>query len=339
MAEIVLTTDLQYSKGESVFRSASGFTIEVAPGKEQPLADVVSAKNCRAVIVGAEPFSGPLYQALAKNGGDRGAIIARFGVGYDSIDLALAREHNIVVTNTPGVLDVSVAEHVMWLMGSLAKHVSRLDARIRSGQYAPQTGIEVFGKTLGIVGFGVIGRRVAAVAHNGFGMRVIAVDCLSPRELEQREGKPIDQIKAELGIDLYTNDPQQVLREADFVSFHLPSTDQTRKFVNAQRLAMMKSGAMLINTGRGTAVDEDALYDALSEGRIAAAALDVSQAEPYQPVSPDKDLRTLDNVVMTPHTASNTEDANRRIAESAIRNVSNFLAGRLDELNRVDLGS
>lgn len=338
MNEIVLASPLQLSKGQSVFRLAD-HEVREARGDEQGLAEAVAAHNSRAVIVGSEPYCGPLYEALEKTGGDRGAIIARFGVGHDNVDKALARKHNIVVTNTPGVLDVSVAEHTMWLLGNLAKNVCSMHACFKAGEYAPETGIELRGKTLGILGFGVIGRRVAAIAHHGFGMRVLAADRLSQEELEKREGKPLDQIKGEYGLALYTNSHEKILDGADFVTVHLPATPETCHFLDARRLHVMKPGAMLINTSRGSLVDEAALYDALAEGWLAGAALDVFESEPYEPVSLDKDLRKLSEVVLTPHAASNTAEANRAIAQCAMNNVTRFLAGRLDELNRVDVES
>ncbi|MFH1264865.1 MAG: NAD(P)-dependent oxidoreductase [Planctomycetota bacterium] len=336
MGEVVLTTPLQMSKGQNVFRLASDCEVREAPADEESLAKAVVAHNSRAVIVGAEPLVGPLYEALAQTGGDRGAIIARFGVGHDSVDKALARKHNIVVTNTPGVLADSTAEHAIWLLGCLAAHICSMHSSFKAGRFDAQTGVEMRGKTLGILGFGAIGRRVAAIASQGFGMRVRAADRLSQEELEQQEGKSFDEIKAAYGLDLYTTDADAVLGRAEFVSIHLSTTPETRRFIDARRLHVMKPGTMLINTARGAVVDEAALYDALAEGWLGGAALDVFEQEPYVPVAPDKDLRTLDCVVLTPHAASNTSEANRRIAQCAIGNVTNFLAGRLDKLNRVD---
>ncbi|MHC4402912.1 MAG: NAD(P)-dependent oxidoreductase [Planctomycetota bacterium] len=335
MSDVVLTTPLQYSKGGNVFRLAD-VEVEEAPAEEGPLAEAVKNRSCRAVIVGSEPYQGPLYEALAATGGPGGAIIARFGVGHDNIDKGLARQHNIVVTTTPGALDVSVAEHTMWLLGSLVKNVASMAAAFKAGRFIPQTGAELSGKPLGILGFGTIGRRVAAVAHRGFGMKVFAADCLSAEEQERQLGKSFDEIKAEYGLEHYTTDSDSVLPRARLISVHLPSTDATRHFIDARRMHVMKPGTMLVNTSRGSLVDEAALYDALAEGWLAGAALDVFESEPYEPVSPDKDLRTLENVVLTPHAASNTSEANRRIAERALENVTRFFAGRLDELDRVD---
>ena len=169
--ETILVTQLEYAKGEQIFRTASGLRVEAAPSEEQPLADAVLAARARAVIVGVHPYTGPLYKALAATAAGRGAIIARFGVGHDSVDKRLAADHGITVTNTPGVLDQSVAEHALWLMGNLARRVSQSEASLRSGRFQGAAGIELGGKTLGILGCGAIGRRVARIAHFGLGMQ------------------------------------------------------------------------------------------------------------------------------------------------------------------------
>ncbi len=332
MSNIVLVTQLEFTKGEEAFRSESRFELLPIPPDEQILSEAVIAHHCRAVIVGVAPYTHPLYEALGKTGGSRGALIARFGVGHDNVDKVQAKQRGIIVTNTPGTLDQSVAEHAMWLMGSLAKRIAAADARFRAGEFVPEMGIELHGKTLGVIGFGGIGQRVAAMAHFGFGMRVVAAGRRSLEEL----AKSLDQIKAETGVDDYTDNVAAVLREADVVSIHLPANAQTRHFFNAQRLALLKPTALLINTARGSLVDESALFDALSSGQIAGAALDVFEKEPYEPVSPDKDLRTLSNVVLTPHIGSNTRTANNNMARSCLETVGKFFENRLDELPRVN---
>jgi lactate dehydrogenase-like 2-hydroxyacid dehydrogenase len=199
--------------------------------------------------------------------------------------------------------------------------------------------VELAGKTLGILGFGVIGRRVARIAHFGFGMRVLAADCRPVREMEEQEGKSIEAVKADLGVDLYTCDLEPVLRESDILSIHLPATEKTGDFINADRISLLKTGALVVNTARGAVVDENALFEALSDGRLGGAALDVFQNEPYQPMTPEKDLRTLPNVVLTPHVASNTREANDRMAKACLDNIANFFNGHIDRLTRVDIAS
>lgn len=323
--ETILVTELEFAKAAEVFRDAQGVRCEPAAADETGLARAVAAHGVRAVIVGVTPYRGPLYEALGRNGP---ALIARFGVGHDSIDKPLARQHGIVVTNTPGVLDSSVAEHTLWLMGCLARKVVRAETRLRGGEFAGEVGVELCGKTLGILGFGAIGRRVAGIAHFGFGMKVAACARTSPDR--------VTEAIARHGVEEYTTDAESLLRQCDFLSVHLPVVPSTLRFVNAARLAWLKPGAMLINTARGAVLDEEALYDALASGRLAGAALDVFQREPYVPVHPDKDLRQLQHVVLTPHIGSNTREANQRMAVASLQNVRHFLAGRQERLTRVD---
>jgi lactate dehydrogenase-like 2-hydroxyacid dehydrogenase len=336
MSETVLVTQPEFVKGERLFAECSNLHVIAAADVEGSLAQAVRDRDSRAVIAGVQPFHGPLYEALGETGGQRGAIISRFGVGHDSIDKSLARQHGIVVTNTPGVLDGSVAEHAMWLIGSLARHVADCHLAMKSGDWRPQCGIELGGKTLGILGFGAIGRRVAAIAHFGFGMRVIAAGRSTAEDLVHREGRSLETIRGKFGVDQYTNDVTALMHQADVLSIHLPAIDTTANFVNAERLSSMKRDALLVNTARGAVLDEDALYHALSADQLAGAALDVYQQEPYQPQSPNCDLRTLSNILLIPHTGSNTLQANEAMARASLANVSCFLQGRLGKLTRVD---
>ena len=335
MADVVVVTDFEFLKAESVFRSENEFGVESAPHDEEGLSECVRSKTSRAVILGVDRYVGELYDALAATGGKEGAIIARFGVGHDGIDKTLARQRNITVTNTPGVLDTSVVEQTLSLMLGLARRITILDAAFKAGEFSPQTGTELNGKTLAVIGFGAIGRRVAACAHFGLKMKVLAVDVRPASELEEAEGKSIDEIESEFGVDAYTNDLDTVLRQADVVTLHMPGNPQTRNFFNADRLAALKPTALLVNTSRGSVLDECALHDALSSGGLAGAALDVFESEPYAPADAGKDLRILSNVVLTPHVASNTFESNERMARACLENIRNFFAGRTDRLTAV----
>lgn len=335
MPEIVFVTESEFRKGESLFRACSDFDLRPAPVAETELASLVTQHGARAVVLGIGRYVGPLYEALAKVAGDRGALMARFGVGHDGIDKTLARERRIVVTNTPGVLDASVAELTIWLMGALARNVAALDFDFREGRFASRVGNELFGKRLAVLGLGPIGRRVAAIAHLGFGMRVAAVDLRPLAAIEQQEGRSTREFLAAMNLEHYTNDPDELLPEADVVTLHMPANPATRHFIHADRLSRMKPSAILINTARGSLVDEMALYDALAVGRLAGAALDVFEAEPYLPVQADKDLRRLPNVLLTPHIGSNTHAANHRMAEACVANLTHFFAGQRDQLTRV----
>lgn len=335
MSETILVSQAEYVKGQAVFQAAAEPTVRPAPAEERELAAAVRAAGARAVIVGVAPYVGPLYEALAAVAGPRGAIIARFGVGHDSIDKRQAAARGIVVTNTPGVLDQSVAEHAVWLMGGLARNVARAENNLRAGRFQAEAGVELSGKVLGVVGFGAIGRRVARIAHHGLGMTVLAADRRPPEELERDLKQPMVQIAAEFGLVEYSQDCDRVFAGADVVSLHLPAVAETRHFVDRRRLGLMKRTALLVNTARGLVVDERALYEALSSGTIAGAALDVYQAEPYVPVDPEMDLRRLSNTLLTPHIGSNTLEANRRMAEASLRSAIDFLAGRTALLPRV----
>jgi len=198
---------------------------------------------------------------------------------------------------------------------------------MRSGEFGSQMGIEVAGKTLGIIGFGAIGRQVAKIASFGLGMKVLAADVC------RLEATEIEDLKKTFGIELYSNDVDKVLEQSDIVSAHLPSISETRHFFNAARFATMKSGARFINTARGAIVDECSLYDALISGQLSGAALDVFEQEPYIPVNSDKDLRTLKNLLITPHIGSNTRESNNRMSMTCLQNISNFFAANMDRLN------
>jgi lactate dehydrogenase-like 2-hydroxyacid dehydrogenase len=333
---LVLVTDQEYVKAPQAFAAAAGLNCRQAPGEEAAFAQEVRETGCRAVIVGVERYEGELYDALTESACGEGAVIARFGVGSDSIDKARCRESGIYVTNTPGVLDASVAEHAVWLMGALARRVAAHDARLKAGRFEPGPGTELNGLVLLVAGFGAIGRRVATIAGRGLGMRVVAADVLPPETLCDRLAMDLETVLGTHGLRRYSDDLDAELAEADVVSIHMPSIEQTRHFFRRERFARMKSSALLVNTARGPIVREADLFDALSAGRLGGAALDVFENEPYRPVEAGKDLRTLENVVLTPHVGSNTHACNRRMAVAALRNVSAFFAGDTASMNRVE---
>lgn len=335
MERTVLVTKPEYRKGRHVFESAGELDVRSAPAEEKVLAEEVRQAGCRAVALGTRAYRDQLYRALAANGKGQGALIVRFGVGHEGIDKELAERSGIQVANTPGALDQSVAEHAVALMLTLARRTAGLDAEMRSRNFRGWEGMEVAGKRLIVVGFGAIGRRVARIAHCGLGMVVEAVDKLTRKELEGREKDSVGEIKSVYGVESYTRDSDRALSGADVVTVHLPACPATEDFFDAARLAEMKSGGLLVNTARGAVIDENALYDALAGGHLGGAALDVFKQEPYRPADPDKDLRELENTVLTPHVASNTDAANRRMAEAVLDNVRAFFAGHIEELHRV----
>ena len=322
MTPTILVTQLEYDKAKAIFdgaEAARGLRCLPAPRDEAALAEAVRQHEAVAVILGVDPYAAALYAALPEGG-----VIARFGVGHDGVDKAKATAARLLVTNTPGVLDNAVAEHTIWLIGALARGIPAMHARLVAGTWQARMGHEVQGKTLAVLGCGKIGARVAAMAGTGLEMAVVGFDCLPRAELPGLDG---------MDLHHFTTDLAEAVAEADFVSVHLPALAETRHICDASFFASMKPGAWLINTSRGSLVDERALFQALTSGQLAAAALDVFEAEPYVPADPAMDLRTLDNVVLTPHAASTTVEACRKVAERSLANVAAGLAHRFDEMD------
>ena len=328
----VSVTSICWERGRKIFeRQPSEYDFVPVASDEVALANAVKQNAATAVIVGSAPYTGALYSALPAGG-----VISRFGVGYDGIDLQTATERGLIVTNTPGVLDAPVAEYAISLLGTLARRIVDTGVATREGNWQPMTGREITGKTLAIVGLGRIGRRAAHIAGLGLGMRVIAFDCMPVETMLTACGISSIQELPTLGISAEDLDLGEALSQADFVSIHLNLTAETRGLFSEDALASMKSGAMVINTARGAMIDENALYDALSDGRLGGAALDVFNSEPYVPVDPNRDLRALDNVIMTPHCASNTTAANHRMASGAIANIRAALARDWEKVSLVN---
>lgn len=332
MPEIVLVSELEYHKGEATFRKFSGRKYNFVPVNDNE--DLLSAKvkevNGKGIIVGVKSYRGRLYDALPEGG-----IIARFGTGHDTIDKKQAKKKGIWITNTPVVLDNAVAEHTIWLIGSLARISHCQRERFNSGIWDPEYVIEVKGKILAVIGFGNIGQKVTMKASFGLEMKVIACDVISDEALSKRCGLSLDEIKKEFGFTSYLKSIDEVLPQADFVSVHIALTSKTRHFFNKDIFDLMKEGAYFINTSRGAVVNELDLYDAIASGKIKGAALDVFEKEPYEPVVPEKDLRKLGNVVMTPHIGSNSIEANRKMAEMTAIDVIDCLEGRYDKLHLI----
>ncbi len=237
-------------------------------------------------------------------------IIGRPGVGVDNIDVAAASKHGIVVVNSPLGNTVSTAEHSVALMMSLVRQIPRAHGELKGGKWNRSLkGTELRGKTLGVVGLGKIGTQVAEMGR-GLKMNVIAYDPFVAQDWADRIGV----IMVEL---------DELLKQSDFVTLHLPLTPNTDKLIDAPKLALMKPTAMLINCARGRLLDEQALYDALEAGKIAGAALDVYSAEP----ATDNILVKSDKVVVTPHLAGSTIEAERNAGTDVAKQVADVLRG------------
>ncbi len=242
-------------------------------------------------------------------------VVGRAGAGVDNIDLSAATEKGVLVMNTPGGNSISVAEHTLALMSSLARRIPAAHASITQRRW-DKTGLmgyELHGRTLGLVGLGRIGMMVARVS-NALGLRLLAFDPYVSQQYADTNGVQLQSLEA-------------LLEESDIVSLHLPLTPQTRGLMNAQRLALMKSTAWLINTARGALIVEDDLVHALSGGQLGAAALDVFENEPH--ISPA--LCDLENVVLTPHIAGSTREAQAHVGITIARQILSYLKQGLIE--------
>ena len=245
-------------------------------------------------------------------------VVANHAVGYDNVDLAAATRRGVIVTNTPGVLTEATADLTWAALLAAVRQVVPGDAMMRQGRYTGWSptlmlGADMAGKTLGLVGFGAIGRAVARRAA-GFAMKLLYTDLGEPTAEVNIEG-----LITARGVPLST-----LLAESDFVSLHVPLSSETHHLMDASRLALMKPGAYLVNTSRGPVVDEQALVAHLSAGRIAGAALDVYEQEPA--MAPG--LAELDNVVLLPHLGSATLETRLRMAQTAAQNAHAVLQGR-----------
>ena len=242
-------------------------------------------------------------------------ILVRTGIGIDNVDIDAATRHHVVFSNTPDGPTESTAEHTVALMLAVAKQVKPGMEQLAAGDFAPRglpMGTELMGKTLGLVGLGRIGGRVAHICGRGFDMRVLAFD---PYITAERA--------AELGVELA--DLDTVIASADFLSMHAPSTLETYHLMNADRFAQMKTEAVLLNLARGPLVDPEALLEALDNGQILGAGLDVFDPEP-PPVS--SRLRTHPKIVATPHSSTTTIEGRGRIEHMAVDAVLDFFNGR-----------
>ena len=251
------------------------------------------------------------------NAGKNLKAIAKHGVGVDNIDVKTATDQGIVVLTTGDVNSLTVAEHVVFALGAMAKRISYFDRQMHENNWKsrePEGSTDLYGKTLGIIGYGKIGTYVAAMARNGFGMKLI-VYARYPHKREIEEKGYI-----------YTNDLDWLCQEADAISIHVPLSEETQDLFDERRLSLMKPTSYLINFARGGIVNEKALYDALSNKKIMGAALDVFEKEPPEEDSP---LLKLDNVLLSPHVAYATADARMRMSMQVAEGIEDVLNGRI----------
>lgn len=293
-----------------ILKQAGCILLPLGPG-EGPFAEeamVELVREADALIVGVDPVTRRVIAAAPAL-----KVVSKHGTGVDNIDIEAATEAGIIVANVVGTSARSVAELTLGLMISLARRLPELNNLTKSGGWSRLLGCELRGKTLGLIGLGRIGKEVAILAR-GLGMNVLACDIALDADFVSRWG-------------VTPSDLGGLMRRADFVSLHAPATLQTRAMIGRREIALMKPTAFLINTARGSLVDEDALHEALTAERIAGAALDTFDVEPPK----DSPLLAVPNLIATPHIGAYTQEAVERTAQIAAKNVVDVLRGRLPQ--------
>ncbi|MBZ5618339.1 MAG: phosphoglycerate dehydrogenase [Acidobacteriia bacterium] len=274
---------------------------DTLPGSEDRLTERIGSAEVVLNIRSSSRFTAAVFAACP-----RLRLLSVWGTGTDHVDLVAAAHHGVTVTNTPGVSAVSIAEHALALLLGVARHIPQMDAATRRGEWARGQSVELHGKTCGIIGLGAIGREFARLTA-AIGMRVIAWT-MHPKPLPGVEFVKLDRL----------------YHTSDVVSVHLRLSPETVGFVSERQIALLKKSAILINTARGAIVDEPAMVDALANGRIFGAGLDVFAAEP---LPEDHPLTKLPNVVITPHCAGITPEALEAGLRMAVENIWAFAAG------------
>jgi len=279
------------------------FNPQGKPLSEDDLIPLLS--GCEGYIAGLDFITRKVIETTSKL-----KVISRYGAGVDRVDLEAAKEKGIVVCNTPGVNANAVADLAFALLLCIIRKIPLLDRQTREGKWPRTTGFELYGKTIGIIGLGAVGKAVAKRA-SGFSMKIMANDPLINLEYAQANG-------------IIATDFSEVIKEADFISLHLPLTDETRNIIDVEIMKAMKKGAVIINTARGGLIDENAAFELLKSGHLGGLGLDTYEMEPpgFSP------LFTLDNVVVTPHTGAHTTEATAAMAEVSVKNLIDVLSGK-----------
>lgn len=308
MAMKVLVTPRSFGKeNPALFVELEEGGCEVVRNNTGKILDADSMKkllaDCDGIIVGIDPLNREVLDAAP-----RLRVISKYGVGLDNVDLEECKRRGIKVFRTTGANSNAVADYAFALMLGVARRVVDIDRRCRNSDWGKITTIDVHAKTLGIIGLGEIGKRVAQRA-SGFEMRVLAADEVWDKDFA-------------LKYDIVQSDVDRICREADFISLHCTLTDSSRNIINAERIAQMKPNAVIVNTARGGLIDENALFDALKNNRIWGAGLDVFEHEPPE----NKEWFKLDNVIFGSHCSASTKGAVEAMGSMAVRNLLRGLA-------------
>jgi D-3-phosphoglycerate dehydrogenase len=299
----ILVTPRSFGKHSDDARNlleSKGFEVALNPygrilTEEEMIKEI---EDVEGIIVGVDPLNAEVLLHAKKL-----KAISKYGVGTDNIDLNYCKEHNIPVTITNNANSDSVADFAFTLMLAVARRVVEVDKACRQSDWGKKTSIGVYQKTIGVVGTGAIGKGVIRRAK-GFDMKVLAYDLYKDEVFAEENG--VEYVELD-----------QLLKQSDFISLHLPATKETQNLIGKEALDMMKETAVLVNTARGDLVDEDALFDALKSKKIWGAGLDVFKQEPPA----NKELLELDNIVVGAHSAASTVDAVDKMSEMAAANI------------------
>jgi D-3-phosphoglycerate dehydrogenase len=304
----ILVSDPLSEEGLKVLKEVKDFQVDVQT-ELSPVALKEAIKDYDALIVrSATKVTKEVIDAAAKL-----KVIGRAGVGLDNVDLAAATQKGIIVMNTPGGNTISTAEHTMSMILALSRNIAQANASTKKGEWKRSKfmGVELYGKTLGIIGLGRIGKEVAKRALS-FGMKILAYDPFLSREAAESVGVEIAELK-------------ELLQKSDYITVHTPLTDDTKHLISKEQISMMKKGVRLINCARGGIIDEQALASAVKEGQVAGAAIDVFEKEP---LSAESELLKVDNIVITPHLGASTEEAQVNVAIEVSEIVRDALLGK-----------
>lgn len=314
MKERIFVTHVLPGKGLEELKKK--YEVEVWPERDISREDLL--KKVKGVVGIVSLLTEKIDKEVMEVAGDGLKVISNYAVGFDNIDVEEASKRGVVVTNTPGILTESVAEHVIALMMAVSKRVVEGDCFVREGKFKgwePDllTGMGIMNKTMGVVGLGRIGRWVARLAL-GLGMEVVYHSRSRNEEFE-------------LANEVEYRSLRELLKESDVVSLNVPLSGETKGMIGKEELGLMKKTAILINTARGEIVDEKALIEKLEKKEIGGAGLDVYEDE----INISKKLKDLPNVVLTPHTGSATIEARLQMTDLLVKGIKSVLAGRIPE--------
>lgn len=308
MKVLVTPTSLQPGKNEAALAPLREFADELvfnSTGKPLSEDDLIPLlQGCDGYVAGLDSVTRKVMEACPDL-----KVISRYGAGYDRVDIAAAKELGIKVTNTPGVNAQAVGELAFGLILALARKIPYLNAETRKGNWVRSTGMELKGKTIGILGLGAIGKVVATCAK-GFGMTVLAYDPYINEEY--CKANQIENVTFE-----------DLMKRSNVVSLHLPLLESTHHMINAESLSLLPDGAILVNASRGGIIDEDAAYEALKSGKLSGLGLDAFEVEPPT----GSKLFEFDNVIATPHTGAHTKEATDNMANASVKNLITLLSG------------